>query len=89
MISNKLDEALTILQEECGETVQVCSKIRRFGIDNTEYKDKRKWLTQELGDIFAMIEILVDLGVVSTLELTEAKLAKKEKLKTYSNLFND
>jgi NTP pyrophosphatase (non-canonical NTP hydrolase) len=87
LITDKFDEALTILQEECGELVQVISKIRRFGINDTSVKNKREWLAQELGDVAAMIDILIDQGHVTADTIEQAKQAKKSKLKIYSNLY--
>lgn len=88
---DQMMEALGILQEECAETVVVASKIRRFGLD-TEYVrgagTKRTALTQELGDILAMIGILVKQGVVDQEELEIATKLKIEKLKKYSTLQN-
>ena len=88
---DQMMEALGILQEECAETVVVASKIRRFGID-TEYQrgegTKRTALTQELGDILAMIGVLVKQGVVEQDALHAAATAKIEKLKKYSTLQN-
>lgn len=88
---DQMMEALGILQEECAETVVVASKIRRFGID-TEYQrglgTKRDNLTQELGDILAMIAVLVKQEVVTQEELHIAAKLKIEKLKKYSTLQN-
>lgn len=88
---DQMMEALGILQEECAETVVVASKIRRFGLD-TEYirgeGTKRDALTQEIGDILAMIGILVDQGVLDQDALHIAAKAKIEKLKLYSTLQN-
>ena len=46
-------ETLVILMEECGEVIQECSKILRFGNDS----DK---LHKELGDLFCMIKLTED-----------------------------
>ena len=72
-------EALTILMEECAEVIQECSKIIRFGADYTR-------LNKELGDLFALIEILDGFGVLNQVEITEQIEKKKEKLKIFSNL---
>lgn len=88
---DQMMEALGILQEECAETIVVASKIRRFGLD-TEYVrghgTKRENLVQELGDILAMVGILVKQGVVDQEELKIAAKLKIEKLKKYSTLQN-
>jgi NTP pyrophosphatase (non-canonical NTP hydrolase) len=79
---DKTDEVLTIAQEECGELVQVVSKIRRFGLDENRAK-----LTQETGDVLAMIELMTDLGIVDKNELELAKEKKFEKLKIWSSIY--
>ena len=89
MITDKLDEALTILQEECGELVQVISKIRRFGIEDDSVKNKRDWLAQELGDVVAMIDILIEQGQITPEIIEQAKQTKKDKLRVYSNLYKN
>ena len=83
-------ETLVILQEELIEAAQVISKIFRFGPDqivpNTETTNVHR-LEAELGDVQAMIELLLDLNVGVTQEgLDEAKQKKFEKLKQWSNL---
>lgn len=79
---DKIDEILTITQEECGELVQVISKVRRFGLD--ENLDK---LTQEAGDVLAMIQLMIDFDIVDREAIEVAKLNKVEKLKVWSNIF--
>lgn len=86
----KTKEALGILQEEAAEVIQAASKAMRFGLDNW-YKDggtQQENLTQEIGDLLALVDILIDQGVVSAHDLDNAKLRKVEKLKVWSNLFN-
>lgn len=89
-MNEDLRETLIILQEELIESAQVISKIFRFGPDqivpNTDTTNLHR-LTQELGDVEAMIELLLDLNVGVTREgLDEAKQKKFEKLKQWSNL---
>ena len=89
-MNEDLRETLIILQEELIEAAQVISKCFRFGPDqlvpDTDYTNLHR-LTQELGDVQAMIELLVDLNVGITNDtINEAKLKKFEKLKQWSNL---
>lgn len=89
-MNEDLRETLIILQEELIESAQVISKIFRFGPDQlapgTDYTNLHR-LTEELGDVQAMIELLTDLKVgVNQQEIFEAKLKKFEKLKQWSNL---
>ena len=83
-------EILTILQEECAEVIVEVSKCFRFGPDQMmEGVDVTniQRLEKELGDLQAMIELLVDNNVgVSMQGLKTAKKAKFEKLKHCSNL---
>lgn len=79
---DKLDEVLTITQEECGELVQVISKVRRFGM-----KSNRDNLVKEAGDVLCMIDLLIDMGVVAKDEIDIAKQCKREKLSVWSNIF--
>jgi NTP pyrophosphatase (non-canonical NTP hydrolase) len=89
-MTDKVQEILDILQEECGELVVSASKVRRFGIDNS-YKDggtQREHLTQEAGDVMLMIQLLVEHGVFTEQELEEAMGKKREKLRIWSNILN-
>ena len=83
-------EILTILQEECAEVIVEVSKCFRFGPDQmmegVEVTNMQR-LQKELGDLQAMIELLIDNKVgVTTQGLKEAKKAKFQKLKQWSNL---
>jgi NTP pyrophosphatase (non-canonical NTP hydrolase) len=89
---NKTDEALTILQEECAEVIVEVSKIKRFGIDSVSWKTNiphNETLEIEVGDMLALVEILIDQGVLDSERVHSAIIAKKEKLRKFSNLFNN
>jgi len=83
-------EILVILQEEAAEVIVEISKCFRFGPDQMMQGSEEtniQRLQKELGDLQAMIELLVDNKVgVTTQGLKEAKKAKFEKLKLWSNL---
>jgi NTP pyrophosphatase (non-canonical NTP hydrolase) len=84
-------EVMDILQEECAEVIQAISKISRFGIDNAKpgtSKTNREHLEEEIGDILAMIDILMHTDIVCWGNLEAAKRAKIEKLKKWSNIQN-
>jgi NTP pyrophosphatase (non-canonical NTP hydrolase) len=89
-VNEDLREVLIILQEECGEVVQEICKIMRFGPDQCKPNSDEtniQYLQKELGDLTAMIELLVDLNVGVTNEgMHEAKMKKFEKLKQWSDL---
>jgi NTP pyrophosphatase (non-canonical NTP hydrolase) len=89
-MDSKTKEVMDILQEECAEVIQAVSKISRFGIDNVKPgkpKTNREHLEEELGDMLAMIDILKEQGIVSSTALDNAKYAKIEKLKKWSNIY--
>ena len=87
----KVRETLLILQEECAEVTQAVSKCFRFGLGNFKPGKSAtnvEHLETEIGDVLAMIDILVEKGIVRQENLVIATAAKKEKLKQWSNLFN-
>ena len=89
-MNEQTNEVMDILQEECAEVIQAVSKINRFGIDNLKPgkpKTNREHLEEELGDMLAMIDILIVKGIVSSDNLEIAKLAKIEKLKKWSTIY--
>jgi len=84
-------EVMNILSEECAEVIQAISKCHRFGIDNYKPgkpKTNREHLEEELGDLYAMIEILQEMDVVSWNNIELAAEAKREKLKKWSTIEN-
>ena len=86
------NEAMDILQEECGEVIVEVSKCRRFGLNSNHYKTgltHTQMLENEIGDVLAMVDILVEQGIISTNNLAIAKEAKKEKLKQWSTIYEN
>ena len=83
-------EIMLILQEECAEVTQAVSKCMRFGPDQMKPgKDRTnlQMLEEEIGDLYAMVELLVDAKIgVTQNGITRAKKQKFEKLKKWSNL---
>ena len=83
-------ETLLILQEECAEVTQAVSKCFRFGPDQIKPGKERtniQMLEEEIGDMFAMIELLVEQNIGVTVQgIHQAKLNKFNKLKQWSNL---
>jgi NTP pyrophosphatase (non-canonical NTP hydrolase) len=80
-------EALLILQEECGEVVQAISKCFRFGKDG-EWQGKTNLLNMEneIGDVLAMIDILVENSFISDSNINHYRQQKRIKLKEWSSL---
>ena len=91
-MDSKQREIMNILSEECAEVIQAISKCHRFGMDNYKPgkpKTNRDHLEEELGDLMAMIDILLEKGVIDAGHLEVAKLAKIEKLKKWSTIYVD
>ena len=78
---------VAILQEECNEVVHIGFKIMRFGFDSWHPDDPTKTnkdlLTQEVGDILAMVDILKANGILDADELQIAKSKKFRKLEKF------
>ena len=81
---NHLQQLMCITMEECGELIQACSKMLRFGEDS-DYTQ----LQEEIGDVMCMIEILRDGGLVSEQQIQERIKVKKEKLMKWSMLYSE
>ena len=84
---NSLDarqQLLVILMEECGELIQECSKNLRRGelFDRQNFKD-------EVGDVYTMIDLLVEWDVLSWSEIEERRETKRKKLSKWADLIND
>lgn len=83
-------EILQILQEECAEVIVEISKIMRFGPDQCKPNSEETnimALQKELGDLQAMIELLVKAKVGITVNgMSTYKKMKFEKLKRWSNI---
>ena len=73
---------LVITMEECGELIQACSKMLRFG-EEQDYTQ----LQEEIGDVMCMIEILRDGGLVNDKQIADRIKVKKEKLMKWSLLY--
>ena len=84
-------EILDILQEECGEVVQIVSKCRRFGIDDAYQggETNRSRLTKEVGDLMCMIQLMQEAGIIDIVEVMFAAGKKREKLKQWSKIYED
>ena len=80
-------EILCITQEECAEVTQAISKIIRFGIDETyNGRTNAARLEDEVGDLYTMLDILVEKKLLDVKRIEEAKKAKREKLRTWSRI---
>ncbi len=80
---DNLQELMTITMEECGELIQVCSKAIRC--ENYHNNDK---LTEEVGDVMCMIDLLHEYDLISWDDVDARVLEKKKKLKKWSDLLD-
>ena len=78
---DKLQELLIITMEECGELIQECSKSIR---KNHYYNNKE--LTEEVGDVMCMIELLHKYDLISWEDIDNRILDKKKRLKKWSDI---
>ena len=86
-MNSQNEETLRILQEECAEVVQAISKIFRFGLDGV-YNDRtnRQRLSEEIGDLLAMIDLLEQQDIVDHNMLIQYKQRKFNKLEAWSSI---
>jgi len=85
---DKTEELMVITMEECGELVQACSKAIRRG-EMFKNSDSEVTFKEECGDVFCMLELLVENGFVTWQEIANRSEIKREKLKKWSNLLKD
>lgn len=80
-------EILCCAAEEAGEIVQIVMKAMRHGIDSKHpqpYSElNRVEIAKEIGQLIAISEMMVQLGVVSQSEITFGKNRKWEKIGQY------
>ena len=88
-MNNQVKEIFCITQEECAEVSQAISKVFRFGIDNHkpgQDKTNKQHLEEEVGDLLAMVDIMVEKCIISDSAINEARKAKREKLRQWSTI---
>lgn len=78
-------QLLIVTMEECGELIQACSKALRRG-ELYENSDSQQNLKEEVGDVYTMIDLLVEWDVLSWDEIEARRNKKREKLKRWSDL---
>ena len=89
-MQNKDKQILLIAQEECAEVTQAISKCFRFGFDS-EYNGKtnHQRLTEEVGDLLCMINLMIENKIIPEMATYNASFAKRHKLEQWSNIFDD
>jgi len=87
---NTLQQLMIITAEECGELTQRCSKIvRKFKYKEEITDEQRKKLLEEVGDVYCMINLMTQHGVLDWKHIYARTAEKEEKLKKWSTLVND
>lgn len=87
-LTNGEAELFAVLAEECGETTQAVAKILRHGKHswNPEVVGKRsniEDLENEVGDILAVVEIMVRVRILDMTNIQSLKAAKLERIFKY------
>ena len=91
-MNEKQREVMLIAQEECAEVIQAISKVFRFGMDDvhpTTNKSNKDSLEEEVGDLLCMIELMQEYGIVNSINVLNANVRKRNKLKKWSSIFNN
>ena len=86
----KLQQLMVITAEECGELTQRCSKvIRKFKHIEDITDAEREKLLEEVGDVYCMINLMTEHGVLDWKHIYARSSAKEEKLKKWSKLIDN
>lgn len=89
-MQNKASEILLIAQEECAEVTQAVSKVFRFGMDAEHNgRTNKDRLTEEVGDLMCMIELMIETNLIDSVEMLQAAANKRKKLETWSTIFKE
>ena len=83
-LDRKTRELMTLTSEECGELVQACMKIARYGLE----KHRVAALLEEVGDVQCLIDLLVKHEIVTEKAIKRRVKVKHNKLKRWSNLYD-
>jgi len=81
---NAKTQLMVIMMEECGELIQACSKALR----KDDFIDNQN-LTEEIGDVYTMMEIMHDFDLFSWNDVDERVKVKRKKLSKWSNLIEE
>lgn len=81
---------LKLIEEECAEIIQICSKASRFGIDNYPPSNpettNRKRLKEEVNDLFGALMALEDNCSIDVSADEYMVLEKVNKIERYKQL---
>ena len=76
-------QLFAITAEECGELTQVCMKILRKAKVDDEWNNK---LLEEAGDVYCMLDLMVQHGYLNWNDISDRSNIKKQKLLKWSDL---
>lgn len=81
-------ERLVLVMEECGEVIQACAKVLRFGYDSRHpapgSPDNRRALGLEIGNLLATISLMDKKCDLDREDLVRGEVSKHENLKKYA-----
>ena len=84
---DKLEQLMIITMEECGELIQVCSKVlRKRATQGKVPGDASDKLEAEAADVLCMIELMKEHKLIFEDGLEAGIERKRNKLKTWSDL---
>lgn len=85
---NNFQQLMAITAEECSELTQVCMKLLRKydNLDDAADDKHVELLLEEAGDVYAMLDLLTEHGVLDWKHIYARSSYKKEKLKKWSTL---
>jgi len=88
---NNFQQLMAITAEECSELTQVCMKLlRKYDSLDSAANDKHiEMLVEEAGDVYAMLDLLTEHGVLDWKHIYARSSYKKEKLKQWSTLIDN
>ena len=71
---------LIVAMEEAGEFIQACSKVYRHNGGKSEIR----CLSEEVGDLQALINLLQETGVIDLNTANEKRITREKKLRKYA-----
>ena len=84
---DKLEQLMIITMEECGELIQVCSKVlRKRATQGKVPEGTSDKLEAEVADVLCMIELMKENKLIFDDGLEAGIERKRNKLKTWSDL---
>ena len=87
-IIRSMGDPVDCFVEECAEAIKEAMKCKRFPPGHSTYekwvaagnRPPRNLLVQEIGDVLAAIDVLVNRGLMTDMELRTAKYGKLQKM---------